>query len=47
MSIEFKSEAAEPVLARKLSARWKKKGILSYAKQRIEGIVLNSQPPTR
>jgi hypothetical protein len=28
MSIEFKSEAAEPVLARKLSARWKKEATL-------------------
>lgn len=44
MSIESKSEGADPVLARKLSARWKKKGTLIYSEQRTEGITLNLQP---
>lgn len=44
MSIESKSEAADPLLARKLYSRWKKKGALIYAEQRTEGIALSLQP---
>jgi hypothetical protein len=47
MSIEGKSETGDPVLARKLSTRWKKKGTLIYAEQRTEGIALKLQPGTR
>ena len=47
VNIEPKVETGDPALARKLSARWKKKGTLIYAEQRTEGIALKLQPAVR
>lgn len=46
-SVEPKQDAANPVLARKLAARWKKQGELVYTEQRSEGMALNLQQGSR
>ncbi|MGE5324218.1 MAG: hypothetical protein ACM3SW_15225 [Actinomycetota bacterium] len=46
-SVEPRQDATDPVLARKLAARWKKQGDLVYTEQRSEGISLNLQQGSR
>ena len=46
-SIEPKPDADDPALARKLAARWKKKGTLLFDEHRSEGIPMPLEPMKR